>query len=256
MQKFLRQLYFFICIRILTLYYICLNKLIPPPVVVDPINEYVKPRKRKLLASYDKDIDLNANINKAFYNNDELKKLLKDEHNETEKTWKSRILYDSTPRGNIMMYYDIYKQGFAYYADQTSIPYAILNAMAMKYVVTFFCRDLFFDEETITAERMPNIFKEDIKVPNEKTVSNTQFAKFKQYKSTSDTKTNVNPVVKNLVKNRFISLGKLYNLTILKRAPIKSRVSDKPTSFDEMLGKKLSYKDFKSYKDFENKQAI
>ena len=246
MQKFLRQLYFFIYLRILTLYYICLNKLIPPTVVIDPIDEYVKPRKRKLLASYEGDVNLNANIDKGLYHKEELSKLLKDEHNDTEKKWRARILYDSTPRGNIMMYYDVYKQGFAYYADQNSIPYTILNAMAMKYVVTFFCRDFFFDEETITTERMPKIFEEDDTTQKPKNVgANNQFAKFKQYKSV-DTKTSTEQEEKKLIKNRFISLGKIYNFTILQRSPTRSAFSDKPTSFDEMLGKKLSYKDFKN----------
>ena len=44
------------------------------------------------------------------------------------------------------MYYDLFKQGFGYYSNDSVVSYKILNAMAMKYVIVFFCRDFFMDE--------------------------------------------------------------------------------------------------------------
>ena len=63
--------------------------------------------------------------------------------------WKKRILYQSIQRkdGQIvnLMYYDLFKQGFGYYSNDSVVSYKILNAMAMKYVIVFFV-DFFMDE--------------------------------------------------------------------------------------------------------------
>ena len=128
-------------IRILYLYLVVRNKLMPPPIkpaIIDPIDEYIKHKKVKLLLTYESDVNMNANIDPNIYDKKGFSVLMKHEGNDTERLWKTRILYDSTPRGSVIMYYDMYRQGFAYYADQNCIPYAILNALAMKYVVTFF----------------------------------------------------------------------------------------------------------------------
>ena len=47
------------------------------------------------------------------------------------------------------MYYDVFKQGFSYYSNENYISYKILNAIAMKYVMVFFCRDFFMDENVL-----------------------------------------------------------------------------------------------------------
>jgi hypothetical protein len=79
-------------------------------------------------------VDYNSNIDLVIYNKKELDKLLEDENNYLEKQWRTRILYQTTPFGGISMFYDIYKSGFSYYCDQ-SVPYNILNALAMRYVI-------------------------------------------------------------------------------------------------------------------------
>lgn len=242
-----------------------LNILKAPPKPVDPIEEYIKPRKAKLLRTYETDLNLNTNIDTRIYNKKTFSELLKDEANDVERLWKTRILYESTPRGTIMMYYDIYKQGFAYYADQNGVPYSILNGMAMKYVVTFFCRDLFFDEDTITIERMPplvKIFEDDDKPvketgnkdkdKNTNKNENQPFAKLKNYKNVE---TNPNakktiddkPLEKPKMKNKFISLGKMNNFSVIQRKPKQLRgISTKETSHEGLFTGKISYKDFKN----------
>ena len=262
----LRYIFFYMYIRIWYLFLIIRNRLIPlqaQPVIIDPIEEYTKPKKVKLLLTYDSDINMNANIDPNIYDKKNFSELMKHEFNDTERLWKTRILYDSTPRGPIIMYYDMYRQGFAYYAEQNSVPYSVLNAMAMKYVTTFFCRDLFFDETTITEERMSPLYKvfnvEEKKVkPKTEGMSSEKnpFAKLKNYKMEPQSKDKDN--VKGIdeknkekekgkkkenerpkIKNKFISLGKTYNFSIIQRVP-KVQVN-KPTSFDSMF----SYKDFK-----------
>jgi hypothetical protein len=253
-MRLVKQIFYYVYLQWLTLYYTILRKLTPqPPVVLDPVDEYIKPRKRKLLATYETSLNLNANINPLLYDNDARKRLLRDESNETEKLWKARILYEPTPRGNIVMYYDMYRHGFAYYSDQNSIPYSVLNAVAMKYVVTFFCRDFFTDEETISLERLPKSFeeveeKDDKNKENKQKQGNEQFAKFKQYRSSSenvisDTK---KEVIKTTQKNKFISLGKLYNFQIVQKRTHAAKLQDQPTSYSDMFGNNLSYKAFKN----------
>ena len=207
--------------------------------IVDPVAMFVKQRQDRLLRTYDNKIDMNVNIDPVFYDNTRFSELTKMSDNPLEKRWKKCLLYESTPRGNIFMFYDVYKSGFAYYADQNCVPYAILNAMAMKYVVVFFCRDFFMDESVITElsrlrEREPATKKTD-------KVANSQMAKLKNYKDIEKI-----PVV---IRNKFISLGKTYNLKLIQtKSKIPVLGSDSgPGKFDAMFSKPaMSYKDFKA----------
>ena len=91
----------------------------------------------------------NVSMDDIFYKPKELLEVLKKTNNYLELKWKKKILIESTPRGNIIMFYDVYKNGFSYYSDQNSIPYSLLNTVAMKYVRIFLCRDLFIDDKNI-----------------------------------------------------------------------------------------------------------
>ena len=126
-------------------------------VEIDPISEYINTKKKWFITKYELKLNekLNENIDEFFYNKNDLFKMLKNETNLIEKIWKTRILYENTPRGNVIMYYDVYKFGFTYYSDQT-IPYCILNAVAMKYCIIFCCRHFFMDE--VTTVEAKNVF--------------------------------------------------------------------------------------------------
>jgi hypothetical protein len=224
-------------------------------VVLDPIDEYIKPKKQKLLMTYNSDVNMSTNINPNIYDRKRFGEILKNESNELERLWKSRILHESTPRGPVIMYYDIYKQGFAYYSDQNGIPYSILNAVAMKYVITFLCRDLFFDEITITTEKLSPLVKifneEEKKVKAIPDKEGQPFAKLRNYKNTAnavqqldkgkDKEADANKEKERpKLKNKFISLGKIYNFSVLQKVP--KNKPNIPTRFDGML----SYKDYKN----------
>jgi hypothetical protein len=104
-------------------------------------------RKAKFLQCFERTKEsANENIDSLFYYRKEYEVAMKITNHPIETAWKRRIMMDTTPRGNIMMYYDAYKHGFAYYADST-IPYLFLNASAMKYVALYQCRDFFLDEQ-------------------------------------------------------------------------------------------------------------
>ena len=219
--------------------------VLPIPIILDSTTLYINDKTNKFLKSFT-DVSINEKINTSidsvFYSKSFFNDLLATVDNKTELQWKSRILFESTPRGNIVMFYDIFKQGFSYYSDINGIPYSILNAVAMKYVITYFCRDFFVDNQvTIDYAESPliKIHFEDPPINIEQTKYNSSrllhnmeyspFAKLKNY-ANNNTATNkkidnssslssnknvaqpLKPVPeKEYNRNRFIFLGKLSN---------------------------------------------
>jgi hypothetical protein len=218
----------------------------------------------------------NANIDTIFYDRSQLKEVWEDPKNDIEAQWRRRILYESTPRGNVMMHYDVYREGYVYYSDQTSIPYCILNAVAMKYVLMFKCRDLFVDQTVYAHNPSPMIQSmrdEDGKEQDKKNQSmhqllhadtntkNNSFAvsdasPFVKFKS----KQHDNTIIANAsakvpaarrtmltthtttplpaIKNKFIYMGKFHNWTPLQSRP-KTTVSlpSTTTQFDGIFAR-------------------
>ena len=111
------------------------------------IHEFkIEKEKEKFWALFDSDQNeksVNSNIHPDLYIYETFMKLQSETHPE-EKAWKARKLIQYTPQGNVVMFYDLYRQAFAYYSDM-QIPYCWLNACAMKYVRYFCCRDFFWD---------------------------------------------------------------------------------------------------------------
>lgn len=294
-----------------------LQKIEYPP--KDPVEEYIKKNKNKLLGTWENEsvnLKINSNIDPIFYNKKELNEIMKIENNDIEKSWKTKILYEPTPRGSIIMFYDAFKQGFSYYSEQNGIPYSILNAVAMKYVVLFFCRDFFMDEQTITPQEVVININTKIQPENEnkdeyinpklsplikvyyeeekkenpiteddkkteadketkkqllKQLKDAPFAKLKNYKlatnptTTSSSSTNTNQdekPVKQLWKNKFISLGKIRDVNLIQKPPKQTCMPIVSTSFDGLFEvpttntskSTTSYKDYKqkkiTYKDY------
>jgi hypothetical protein len=226
-------LYFLFCV--IRHYVFKLFGIRPPAklVAIDPVDTYVSLRQRKFITATE-----STNIDAAFYDKAQYEEITRN-NNQLETIWKSRLMYEPTPRGSVIMFYDVYRQGFAYYCDTNSVPYSVLNAAAMKYVGLFLCRDLFFDNE-----RKSPIY--DIYYPeeNKKTVSeplnSAQFAKMKNYKLEKD-----QIVQKSSIKNKFIYLGKISNLGVLQKRQ-KARANELiATQYDAVFAKPISYKDFK-----------
>jgi hypothetical protein len=213
------------------------------PKIIDPVTKYVEANKNKLLDSF-KILDMNKNIEKVFYNKKELQEILVNQNNELEKIWKTRILFENTPRGNIIMHYDVYKQGFAYYCDANGIPYNILNSVSMKYVTVYQCRDLFMDNEYFENEKESPLIKlyleqekEDKKDGQEKPLPKLDtiaFAKLKNYNKIektddkkdekNDDKTESKPE-KEYNRNIFVNLGRICNFNFLNKPVKKSKLN-------------------------------
>lgn len=226
----------------------------------DPVEEYSNKYREKLIKTFETDDNFSSNISPVIYKKKEFFEVLKDEKNELESIWKSRILYEITPRGTVVMYYDIYKQGFAYYSDQSSVPYSILNAVATRYVMVFRCRDFYMDEKVLEKrERLSTLVDvfdlepKEVKVQNnklEKQEMSGPYAKLKNYKLTTPpvNKKMEEKMEKPLLKNHFINNGKMYNFMVLKKMEKKEKKMS--TSYDTLFktfpNKNFSYRDFKN----------
>ena len=77
---------------------------------------------------------------------DKFERMMDKEEKEGEKSEisKNNILFENTPNGNVLMFYDSNRTSFIYYAD-TAIPYRYLETVARKYVTTYFCLHIYVD---------------------------------------------------------------------------------------------------------------
>jgi len=270
--------YFFTYLYRWTFYflYMLYNSIIKEKklIIKDPIAIYIETNKNKILSSFAID-NMNNNIEKIFYNKKELLGILANQNNELEKLWKTRILFENTPRGNIIMHYDAYKQGFAYYSDTNGIPYNILNAVAMRYVITYQCRDLFMDNEYVKESPLINIYleyeksnekKDDKKdEKNELKTSDAPFAKLKNYKLTQiDKKVPTEETKlpeKEYNRNTFINLGRISNFNFLQKQPKKnmlngfhSKLLNGVESESSLQDEVMSYSKYKEYLKMKNSE--
>lgn len=185
----------------------------------------------------------NDNLDKVFYDQSALSEIMKDSSNELEKKWKRSVLIECTPRGNVFMFYDMYKQAFSYYCDKAIMPYDLMNAVAMKYVLTFHCRDLFVDNTVLPKKDAPED-KNAVGAEPKKSIEKTDqpFAKFKSYNNATN-KTNTKKLEDKII-NRFLHLGPVRNwspvIKPVKFNPINGFKTDMIPS-----NTKLSYQEYK-----------
>jgi hypothetical protein len=249
------------------------GKPITPPVAIkSPMETYIERNLTRFLKTYESTEKYSENIDDGFYEKNRLKQMLIQANNPLEIEWKRRILYETTPRGNIMMHYDPYKLGFVYYSDTNIMNVLLLNAAAMKYCISYRCRDFFVDNG-VTPENRHSVLipihfieppaqqKATDKSSTQK-LDNSAFAKFKNYsKQTEESHPNkkvtiispTGPTPKDVCKNRFIYMGKISNMNVLQ--PIKKYTNTingfKSQHLDNLKGETqlqqrvLSYKDFK-----------
>jgi hypothetical protein len=210
------------------------NQLQQPSILKTETIKYYDVAKTKFLKTFESETDTNSNIDALFYDKTQYTKEMEIYNNDQEQIWKRRILMDSTPRGNLIMYYDPYKLGFAYYSD-VYMPYHILNAAAMKYVVMFRCRDFFVDElivpETQPSKLIKLYFIENDSKPKSKESTTTTtkqnsavFAQLKNYNKPGGRVSSESVALKTEIKNEkvmniFVNLGKMANYSIIKKTP-------------------------------------
>ena len=228
------------------------------------LKEYLKPQVKPTIKMepdyyecYAKDIafyktmtpeDANVNIDPIMYDYDKRKTLFEDANNITEKQWKSRLLFENTHRGNIIMFYDSFRMTFAYYSDEQIVPFKALYHAALKYVVKYRCRNFFIDMETFPQNPMIEVLRKEDDTLKTKTKTNTKepsnnaaFAKLKDYRNapvgTTTQKKDTQSAKAQIFTNKFVRIGKMCEFNILQKPPNKKieavnalLFSDKPMS--------------------------
>lgn len=189
---------------------------------------------------------------------------------EKKKSLKNSLLFENTPLGNVMMFYDDSRETFTYYSDST-IPYRYLETISRKYVIMYHCASLYIDmeDEIKEAERKRDLEKEkeekDKRERNERQDKGGEekksvFAKLKKYnrsdaksqiiqpgssnKTTNNsrmngpdkTAENKNMIVKENA-NRYSYEGKLVNFSFLKKVDRKLLDSKYAMSFSDFKKK-------------------
>jgi len=185
---------------------------------------------------------------------------------------KNNFIFEKTPLGNVIMYYNNSRESFEYYSDNT-IPYRFLETISRKYVKTFNCKQIYFDmefelrkqkeaqelKELKEAQELKELklLEDSLKVNTELVKKKDVFAKFKGYNTESGTgKVNrgvappKNSIPNNTMKkkdekyilkenaNRYTCEGKLANFSFLKKPDRK--IVDKKYA--------MSFADFKKMK--------
>jgi len=191
--------------------------------VYSPEEEYKKRNKAVFIKSFqelENKKKYSENVDPVFYKREEYNKIMAEADNILEPTWKRRILYEFTPRGNVIMFYDAYKEGFAYYSD-TQMTYEILNSAAIKYSISFRCRDFFIDEQLYPdGSTISPLIKlkedQDKKQIPKKLALEGPFIKSKKSKQGPISES----VAKMYSKNKFVHLGKICNFSFLKKESV------------------------------------
>jgi hypothetical protein len=251
------------------LYSYVVNKYLRPIKIPEPIidvtKKYINKAKDKFIKTFDKDnADMNTNIDKEFYVIENYISTMKDINNKLDKKWKIKTLCEYTPKGNIIMYYDPYKQGFSYYSDAHPISYEILNSVAMRYVTMFKCRDFFVDDE-MTPEGEDSAF---IKIhmtekPTKKDNSSSKSIKFadgpfaqlkKNNKKNTKDDDPSNPT-RVYFRNKFICMGRMRNYSILTKPTIQNQLNGFQSNLlTPVSGETKLQKEVMNYKSFKNTQ--
>ena len=235
--------------------------------ITEKDEDYLAQHRTRFLKLFsDESNENNSQINPILYDLSELSELLQDENNDLEKEWKTRIMLKNTHRGNIVMHYNIYKQGFSYYADQQFIPYFVLNAMAMEYVRLFRCLDFFMDEVELPEGNISKLITiqqlEEKKEKEEKkrvnkiddlNLKNAPFAKFKSVDNSSANGKKEEKKQQLFLKKRncFIYGGKIRDMKVWKTdAKEKTKINFKT---DLLPKENMGYAAYKRFMREQNK---
>jgi len=152
-------------------------------------------------------------------------------------------IQEATPRGDILMYYDVKNKEFVYYSNNKNLPYRTLDAVARKYVCLHNVPSIYVDirEEVKKGfEKCKNKAKcVDSATTTSSSSSSSMYAVYKNYKSGATATTSAadsNGVGKNSKKvilkdnvNKFIFKGRIDDYALDVKAREKKEKSSKKT---------------------------
>lgn len=181
--------------------------------------------------------------NKYYDDFDKLEK--KEMNKEQVKSMINNVLYENTPRGRVLMYYDSDKESFMYYCDTKDLPYLFLETVARKYALVYDCKDIVIDikNELLEAIKVRDDNKEADKNKNQIDDKKSKgiYANFKNYnvKGVNAKNTSTRSIICDN-SNRYSYKGKVNEYSILKTDDYKSK-KETPMSYEkfkEMMNKK------------------
>ena len=153
-------------------------------------------------------------------------------------------IQETTPRGEILMYYDVKNKEFVYYSNNKNLPYRTLDAVARKYVCLNNIPSIYVDirEEVKKGfEKCKNKAKyiDSATATSSLSSSSSLYAVYKNYKSGATATTSaadINSVGKNLKKvilkdnvNKFIFKGRIDDFALDVKAREKKEKSFEKT---------------------------
>jgi len=186
---------------------------------------------------------------------------------------KNCYIMEYTPLGNVLMIYDVERETFRYYSDNT-IPYRYLEPVGRKYVKFYNCRPIFVDMEEelkLTEERWEKEKKEkeqkeeeekrkaeelkvqNIVVENKKSV----FAKFKSYNKDSVAGKMMAIPPKNNIPNKILTPQQENEKILLKEKANRYTYEGKISNFNflKKVEKKIVNKKYAmTFADFKKMQ--
>ena len=154
-------------------------------------------------------------------------------------------IQEATPRGDILMYYDVKNKEFVYYSNNKNLPYRTLDAVARKYVCLHNVPSIYVDirEEVKKGfEKCKNKAK-CVDSATTTTSSSSLYAVYKNYKSGATATTSAadrNGIGKNSKKvilkdnvNKFIFKGRIDDYALDVKAREKKEKSSKTKNGNE-----------------------
>lgn len=236
------------------------TKTEPPSIKPSDIEIRLEERNKKFQESYaDTDVDYNENIDAVIYSREKYNEILQDDNNALEPQWARRVMMECTPRGNLIMVYNLYKQSFDCYADNY-IHHKLLTAAAMKYVILYRCRDFFIDSNYVPADRPSNITaaikafddakNKERKKEREKEREKAIKGPFVRNKSAATeikaTAADTKATAPEQTINKFSYMGKLANFSMLRKPKRDFAINGFKSELLDFG--KLSYEEYKNLK--------
>ena len=159
-------------------------------------NEYKSNNEKETVNSEELDIpyeykyldDYNIKVSNSHSSNAE-------DYNKDDKINKSYVkIHETTPKGDVIMYYDNNLESFVYYCDDKNIPYKYLETVARKFVLDNDCISLYVN---MYEEIKKGIERKELESSREKEITqngttncdsavNSVFATFKTYNLTNE----------------------------------------------------------------------
>lgn len=147
---------------------------------------------------------------------------------------KNNVLYENTPKGRVIIYYDKETESFHYYCDTKDIPYLYLETVARKYALVYDCKHIVVDikNELKIAKDI-----KDGKCDKDETVvakpKNEVYASFKNYNKKSGEIANGNKkYILRKNANRYSYKGRTSDFSIIKPSEYKSQKTEDKLDYE------------------------